>query len=151
MTNVLPSAVDSEIAFIGCAFIEPSIIFEARDIISPSDFYDHKNKIIYEAMLSLIDENKDIDVTTVTTRLTLNDKLTTVGGLEYLSEIAQRSYSSDNYESYLDDIYNASMKRKAISVLGDLSQAGFQDVELDKYIDEVERQVMNLSSKRRVS
>ncbi|MCR5350263.1 MAG: replicative DNA helicase [Acholeplasmatales bacterium] len=151
MPNVLPSAVDSEIAFIGCAFIEPSVMFEARDIISPSDFYDIKNKIIYEAMLSLMDENKDIDVTTVTTRLTLNDKLQTAGGIEYLSEIAQRSYSSANYESYLDDIYNASMKRKAISVLGDLSQAGFQDVELDKYIDEVERQVMNLSSKRRVS
>ena len=149
--KVLPSAVDSEIAFLGCAFIEPSIIIEARDIISPSDFYDPKNKIIYETMLNLIDDGKSVDVITVSTRLTSNNKINDIGGVNYLGEIASRSYSSSNYDAYIDDVYNAAMKRKAISVLSDLAQAGFEDVELDRYIDNVEGTIMGLSTKRRTS
>ena len=151
MANVIPSAIESEIAFLGSAFIEPSILIDARDLIQPSDFYDVKNKTLYEAMLSLLDEGKSIDVTTLSTRLISTNKLDICGGVEYFAEIANKNYSSDNYESYLNDIYEASMRRKAISLLSDLTQAGYQNVDLDNYLNEVERQVLGLSTNRKTS
>ncbi len=150
-TKQVPAAVEAEIAVIGSIFLEPSSIIIARDSISSDDFYDIKNKLIYKTMVLLSDAGMDIDVASVVTSLNENKLLEQAGGTDYLLEISKFSYSASNIETYLDMIYSASMKRKAIETLEDLVQKGYEAGEVSKYIDNVERTVFDMSKHRKTT
>ena len=71
---VVPSEMESEIALIGCVFLDEGILYQVADMLEPNDFYFQKNKLIYRAMLDLSKGGQKIDVTTVVSKLT-NDNL----------------------------------------------------------------------------
>ena len=147
----VPQALEAEIAVIGSIFMEPSIMVTVRDSVNPDDFYEVKNKIIYQTMVTLFESGKSIDVTSVMANLKLNDKLETAGGYDYISTIANYSYSSSNIETYLDLITSSSMKRRAIATLQDLIQDGYKPGEGTGYIDTIEKKVFDLSRHRKTS
>jgi replicative DNA helicase len=122
------------------------------DMLDANDFYFQKNKLIYKAMLDLLKKGQNIDVTTVVSKLTNDNLLEQCGGLEYISSIADYSYSTANFESYVELILNASLRRNAINTLGKLAQDGYNNKQTAfDYIESVERQVFELSKRRRVS
>jgi replicative DNA helicase len=149
---VIPSEMESEIALIGCVFLDESILYQVADMLDAEDFYFQKNKLIYKAMLDLLKKGQNIDVTTVVSKLTNDNMLEQCGGLEYISSIADYSYSTANFETYVELILNASLRRNAINTLGKLAQDGYNNKQTAfDYIESVERQVFELSKRRRVS
>ncbi|MDE5545932.1 MAG: replicative DNA helicase [Anaeroplasmataceae bacterium] len=147
----VPANVEAEIALIGCILMDENLIIELSDILLPDDFYDAKNRLIYRTMLNLSKEGKSIDVTTVVSTLEANHLLDQCGGIEYLSSIADRSYSTLNFESYCDLVSEASIKRTTIQKLTKLAQDGYDSkVEAFDYVDLVEKEVFELSKRRKV-
>lgn len=147
----VPANVEAEIALIGCILMDENLIIELSDILLPDDFYDSKNRLIYRTMLNLSKEGKSIDVTTVVSTLEGNHLLEQSGGIEYLSSIADRSYSTLNFESYCDLVSEASIKRTTIQKLTKLAQDGYDSkVEAFDYVDLVEKEVFELSKRRKV-
>lgn len=148
---VVPSEIDAETALLGCIFLDQNLIFETQDLLSQDDFYDNKNKIIYKIMLELTKEGKAIDATTVLAKLTVHNLLDQIGGIEYLSTIANQSYSTANVDSYIDLILNASIRRRAIFNLNELAQKGYDSsLQAYDYIDMIEHVAFDLSKNRRV-
>ncbi|MDE6660541.1 MAG: replicative DNA helicase [Anaeroplasmataceae bacterium] len=147
----VPANVEAEIALIGCILMDENLIVELSDILLPDDFYDAKNRLIYRTMLNLSKEGKSIDITTVVSTLEGNHLLDQCGGIEYLSSIADRSYSTLNFESYCDLVSEASIKRTTIQKLTKLAQDGYDSkVEAFDYVDLVEKEVFELSKRRKV-
>ena len=124
-TPKVPYEETAELAIIGCIFLDQNIIYQLGDTLKADDFYDSKNRLIYKAMLQLSKEGRGIDPTTVIGLLTTNNTLDQCGGIEYISSVASSSYSTMNIDSYVDLVANASLRRRAIAVLQDLSQAGY--------------------------
>lgn len=148
---VVPSEVDAEIALLGCIFLDQNLIFQVSDLMSPDDFYDNKNRVLYRAMVDLSKENKAIDATTVIARLTKINLFDQAGGFDYITKIANVGYSTANVETYIDLILNASLRRKAIATLNILAQKGYDnDVSAADYIDSIEREIFDLSKNRKV-
>ena len=111
----VPQEREAEIALLGSIFIDENIIFEISDLLSPDDFYDSQNRLIYKAMLELSKSGKSIDVTTVLAQLTAFNVLEQSGGIDYISEIADYSYSPRNVETYVELSENASLRRDTIN------------------------------------
>ena len=150
-TPVIPCEVDAEIALLGCIFLDQNLIFQVSDLMSPDDFYDNKNKILYRSMFDLSRENKAIDVTTVVARLTKINLFDQAGGFDYITKIANQGYSTANVDTYIDLILNASLRRKAIATLNVLAQKGYDnDVSAADYIDSIEKDIFDLSKNRKV-
>ena len=147
----VPQEREAEIALLGSIFIDENIIFEISDLLSPDDFYDSKNRLIYKAMLELSKSGKSIDVTTVLAQLTAFNVLEQSGGIDYISEIADYSYSPRNVETYVELIENASLRRNTINTLSMLAQNGYDSkVSAFDYREEVEKNIFELSKRRRV-
>ena len=147
----VPCNIEAEIALIGCVLIDENLIIELTDILLPDDFYDSKNRLIYRAMLNLSKEGKNIDITTLVSALEAGHLLEQCGGMEYLSSIADRSYSTLNFESYCDLVQEASLKRSTIQRLTKLAQDGYDNkIEAFDYVDLVEKEVFELSKRRKV-
>lgn len=62
---VIPKAIDVEQMIIGAILIEPEQLLEVADILTPEDFYDKRNSVIFEVMLYMSDNGKTIDLMTV--------------------------------------------------------------------------------------
>ena len=145
----IPSEVEAEIALLGCAFLDSGVFETIYGYLKADDFYDAKNRMIFHSMMELYNGRISIDITTVISNLSSHNLLEQAGGYEYISLIATRGYSTDNVDSYVELVINASLRRKAISSLADLSSKGY-DTKLDTpaYLDLVERQVFDLSKNR---
>ncbi|MBQ2472572.1 MAG: AAA family ATPase, partial [Acholeplasmatales bacterium] len=147
----VPAEIESEIAIIGCIFLDPEVIYQVADVLTPDDFYETKNRLIYRTMLDINKQGRAIDATTVIADLTLKSVLDQAGGVDYIASIADYSYSTANIESYIDLIENASLRRNTINALNTLAQKGYDaKVSAFDYIDDVEKTVFDLSKRRRV-
>lgn len=147
----IPQEIDSEIAIIGCIFLDPNSIFQVADELSPDDFYDTRNRLIYQTMLDLNRNGSAIDATTVASDLNQKNLFEQAGGFDYLAKLTDYGYSTDNMDSYIQLVEDASLKRKAINTLNNLAQKGYDiNVNAFDYIDDVERTVFDLSKRRKV-
>ena len=148
----IPSEVEAEVALLGCAFLDSSVFETIYGYVKPEDFYDAKNKIIFRAMMDLYNQRMGLDLTTIISNLTNHNLLEQAGGIDYISQIAVRGYSTENVDSYVELVINASIRRKAISSLSNLSSKGY-DLKIDTpaYLDEIEREIFDLSKNRTTS
>ena len=134
----LPQEIEAEIAVLGSIFIDPSKLVETMDLLEADDFFDNRNKLIFNAMVALYKEGKSIDATTVIGRLKANGELEISGGSDYISSIAMYEYTSSHIETYIELVGQASVRRKAIFTLQDLVQDGFDtEIGIDTYIGAV--------------
>ena len=149
--KTMPANIEAEKALLGCILLDENLMVEAIDSLSVDDFYDSKNKVIFSAMSNLKDNNLKIDITTLLSELEKNNKLELAGGYPYLGSLADYGYSISNFESYIDLIQNSALRRETINVLGRLQQEGFDlNVNTFDYVENVERDVFQLSRRRRV-
>lgn len=147
----IPCDIDAEIAVIGSVLLDENVFYQVSDILTPEDFFDSKNRLIYKVMLQLFRSGQKIDVTTILSQLSKNSLLEQCGGIEYLSSIADRSYTTINVDTYIQLIENAALRRNTIFKLNELAQSGYDNkVSAFDYLELVEKNVFELSNRRRV-
>lgn len=149
--HTVPAKVEAEIALLGCILLEESLLNRVADTLRPEDFYDSKNKIIYRMMLQIKGEDKALDPTSLCTFLQTENKLDDVGGYEYIASLANYGYSISNFETYIELISDASIRRQSIKLLSELTQLGYKnDVSTFDFIESVETAIFDLAKRRRV-
>lgn len=149
---IVPHNLEAEIAVLGSIVLNESLMVELQDEITPDDFYDERNKIIYKAMLSLYNENKNIDITSIVSYLEGINSLARIGGYDYVASIFHSNYSSFNVQTYLSLVKEASLKRKAINRLSILAQDGYNPkLDANDYLTKIEEAIFDLSKHRKTS
>ena len=88
LDRVPPHNQEAEQSVLGAIFLEPQALITAAEIVMPEDFYRVAHQKIFQTMLRLSDQGKAIDVVTVTEELSSKKELEDVGGISYISEIA---------------------------------------------------------------
>ncbi len=149
---IVPHNIEAEIAVLGSIVLNESLMVELQDEIIPDDFYDERNKTIYKAMLSLYNENKNIDITSVVSHLEASNRLASIGGYDYVASIFNYNYTSMNIQTYLALVKEASLKRTAIQKLGQLTQQGYDPtLDANQYLTRIEETIFDLSKRRKTS
>ena len=112
---------ETEQAVIGSILINPKILDDVAEIISPMDFSGSGNAQIFSAMLSVANDGKAIDAIEVGERL--GDRLETIGGMSTLSDIMRNTASSVNAVSYARIIKEHSDKSTLLSKIQEAAEA----------------------------
>ena len=89
MGNKPPQAPDVEEAVLGAMLVEPSVIDESMEELSPSCFYEPRHRMIFEAMSALVNEHANIDLVTVSEKLRTQGNLEAIGGPVVLASLSQ--------------------------------------------------------------
>lgn len=110
--NELLYNIEIEQALLSIILIEPNTLINVIDKLKPNDFYDPRNKLIYQKMLKISNKNVKIliDLNVLVDELKINDELETIGGMEYINEITNKYIMSSTYEVYVDKILEYSKK-----------------------------------------
>lgn len=93
LARPLPQNLEAEAAVIGGCLLKPRTVAEVQSILSPSDFYSPAHRLIYEAVLSLFQENAATDMIAVSERLGSRGQLEEAGGVPIFGALVESPIS----------------------------------------------------------
>ena len=151
MANKMPYHQNAEKALLGAVLLQPSIIINLMDLIYTNQFYDQANAIIFQAMKELKSLNQDIDIASIASFLESKEQLTQIGGINYLVDISTFVPSIEHYETYVDLIRQAALKRDIINTASSIAEEGLTtDITSFDYLDKAEKLIFELSKQRKI-
>ncbi len=136
MGNKPPQALDFEEAVLGALLIEPSCVDEAMEELTPSCFYDPKHKMVFEAMVSLVNEHVALDLLSVSQKLHERGQLEEIGGAVRLAALSQKIGAAAHVEYYIKILKQKTIQRDLITASFDILKNSYDDsVDVDDLID----------------
>lgn len=109
----VPWSPESESSVLGALLLDNEAWDRVGDLLTDSDFYDHHHQLIFGAISQLVNASRPADVVTVFEHL--GDKGETVGGMAYLSSLAQFIPSASNCRRYAEIVREKSLARALIA------------------------------------
>lgn len=112
--KVPPHSKESEMMVLGCMLTSINGLNSAADGLDDSDFYFTEHKTIFQILKTAYKMDKPADIHLVAEELRRQDKLNAVGGLAYLTTLAQYAGTSAFIEEYIELVRSKSLLRKMI-------------------------------------
>ncbi|MEO8842904.1 MAG: replicative DNA helicase [Kofleriaceae bacterium] len=146
--RVLPHNIDSEASILGGVILRNDVLLHLEQL-ETADFYDHRHKVIWDAIRNLEAGARPIDVVTLEVEIEKAGKLEAIGGIAYLGELALRVPTADNIVAYADIVRDHSQARKLILAAGEIVEAGFEDgLEVKDYLDDAEGKIFEVTQRK---
>ncbi|SFL74302.1 replicative DNA helicase [Gracilibacillus orientalis] len=144
-----PHNIEAEQAVLGAIFLEPDAISSSSEILMPEDFYRASHQLIFRVMLELSDKGEPIDIVTATTILANNQQLDDVGGVSYLSDLANAVPTAANIIYYCRIVEEKSILRRLIRTATDIVTDGYsKEDEVEEVLNESEKRILEVSNRK---
>lgn len=144
-----PHNIEAEQSVLGAIFLEPSAIVSASEILEPEDFYRVSHQRIFEVMVRLTDKGEPIDLVTVMNELREQELLEEVGGVTYLTELAESVPTAANLEYYAKIVDEKSVLRRIIYTATGIVTKSFEEKDdLSEIIDYAEKSILDVSQQK---
>jgi len=128
--RIPPHNEEAENLVIGAILIDNDIFPDIVSVISQDDFYFPSNKIVFTAISELFNENKPIDLVTISEKLG-QDSLGRIGGISFLSNLAMSVATTRNAMEHSKIILEKSVRRQIIrqsqKIIGDAYDSEYQN------------------------
>lgn len=148
MDRIPPHNQEAEQSVLGAIFLEPQALITASETLLADDFYQAAHRLIFETMLRLSDLGKAIDVVTVTEELSSRNQLDDVGGISYMTELANAVPTAANIAYYSEIVAQKSLLRKLIRTATKIVEDSFtREDEVAELLAEAEKQIMEVANR----
>ncbi|MEJ2106245.1 MAG: replicative DNA helicase [Acidiferrobacteraceae bacterium] len=107
-----PQSVEAEQSVIGGLLLDNSRWDQIADTLTAEDFYRKEHRLIFSAIAALANDSSPADVVTVSEFLEKQHQLNDVGGLAYLSSLANNTPSAANIVAYGNIVRERSIMRQ---------------------------------------
>lgn len=142
MGNKPPQALDVEEAVLGALLVEPNCVDEAMEELSPSCFYSEKHRMIFEAIVRLVNEHESPELLSVSEQLRKDGNLEIVGGPVALVQLTQRIGAAAHIEFYIKVLKQKCIQRELITASYSILKEAYDDsVNVDDLIDNAQTKV----------
>ncbi len=125
--KIAPNSKESEMMVLGCMLTSINSLNIAADGLDESDFYFTEHRIVYQALKTAYRNDKPADVHLISEELKRQDKLKAIGGISYLTTLAQYAGTSAYVEEYIDLVRSKSILRRMINVAQDVEKSALND------------------------
>jgi len=126
MDRVPPHSTEAEQSVLGSLLVDSEILPDIAMKLKSEDFYMEQHREIYEAILNLFDDNKPVDLVTVSEQLSKRGTLQKVGDFEYLSNLATSVPTTANAPHYARIIEDKSLLRKLIQAAVQIQKKSYE-------------------------
>ena len=151
MNRQMPSSVDAEQALLGSFLIYPSSVrIASEEGLRSDEFFLEAHRKIYNVIEALSNEGKPVDAASVASRLSDLGQLSSVGGLEYIMQLADSSVTSASSKYYIELIQSKALLRALIETAQSIAEDGMQNqTELETVMDEAEKRILDVTRRRK--
>ena len=146
--RIPPQSLEAEQSVIGSMIMDREAIESVKDTISEDDFYHPDLKFIYEAMVTLYNRNKPVDLVTLQSQLQDQKVLDQIGGIEYLSKLAMAVPTSAHAKHYAMIVKEKSTLRKIIKASQEITADAYDGtVSIENVLNGAEERIFNIVQK----
>lgn len=124
----LPQNVEAEASVIGSILIDPEMLAQTA-WLPASMFYREAHRLIWQAALDLRRHGVDADVVTITDELTRCGKLEEIGGVSFVSALANQVPTSKSAVQYAHIVERCAMLRNLINAAGQIAGLAYQEAD----------------------
>ncbi|HBT19858.1 MAG TPA: replicative DNA helicase [Peptococcaceae bacterium] len=147
--RIMPQNIEAEQAVLGSMLLDSESVFVVMEILKPEDFYEKAHQIIYEAVLSLTEQNEAVDLVTVTEELRRKGLLESVGGASYLTSLANIVPSAANAEYYAKIVLEKSTLRSLIKAANHIANRCYEEAyDIEDLLDDAEQRIFEIAQRR---
>lgn len=135
---------EAEKTILGIAMVAKDKALNISVLLEVNDFFDKRHQLIMQAIKDLLDDNKEVDIVSVSELLKFNKNLVKAGGREYITALAMDIISTQNYKHYCKIILKYSRKRKLLELLKQTEMSLDNVADVDNILLELKSNVTNL-------
>jgi len=147
--HIPPQNLEAEASLLGSLLIDGDAYAKVGDRLAGDDFYELRHQQIFEAIKTLNDKRKPIDVLTLSEQLKSIKQLEAVGGASFLTELTNFVPTAAHVEQYADIVTDKSFRRRLIKATRDIAQIGFEENKsLQELIEETESRLFEVSQRQ---
>lgn len=150
MENQIPHNLEAECVILGTVMVYPDKINYIINRLTVNDFFDERNKIIYQNILFLYNKNEDYTAPYILNRLNQNRDIDKIGGEKTIKDMVVLSHLAFNIEEYINIVIDLSIKRQVMETAILIRDKGFDsDLNVNEYLDLSEELIFKLAKKRK--
>lgn len=123
----IPQNIEAEQSVIGAMLIDKNAVEEIAEQLKPDDFYRQAHRVIFRTMLALYSKNEAVDMVTVTDELKKTGKLNDVGGVSYITMLANIVPTAANVKYHARIVAEKSILRQLVETGTYIAEMGYDE------------------------
>lgn len=148
--RVPPQNIEAEQAVLGAMLIDKEAIAKATEVLSADDFYREAHRVIFSAMLELYNKNEAVDMVTVTEILKRDNKLEDIGGIAYITSLANVVLTAANVKYHAEIVAEKSVLRQLVRVSTEIAAMGYEaNEDVGTMLDTAESRILEISNRKK--
>jgi replicative DNA helicase len=148
--NLPPSNIEAEEAILGGILLDPQAINIVAYILPAEAFFVQSHQQIYKAALELHNQDKQVDLMTVSTWLSDHKLLRKTGGQAKLAQLLNRTVSATSIDRYSKLVLDKYQRRRLIAAGHEIVGLGYDTIqELEAVFDQSESKVFNITTDKK--
>ena len=153
MTTTLPDKLppqnlEAEKSLLGSLLTDREAINRVIDMVNSDHFYQRTHQLIWTALADLWERHENIDILSVSTRLSDLGHLDAVGGVNYLTALASEVPTAAHVQTYARIVQRKKSLRDLLDVSHRLQTlAHREDEDVDAILGEAEQQLFSVTQK----
>ena len=147
--RVPPQNIEAEQSVIGAMLIDKNAVGLVTEKLMPEDFYRQAHQVIFSAILTLHSKNEPIDMITLINELKKMNKLDDVGGVSYVTLLANVVPTAANAKYHAQIVEEKSVLRQLVeggTAIAAMGYDGADDVPV--IIDQAEKTILRISNRK---
>ena len=147
--KIPPHSVEAEQSVLGGLVLDNEAWVNVSDRIAATDFYRRDHADIYRAIEMLANAAKPFDIVTLGEWLENNEQLDAVGGMAYLTQLAENTPSAANIAAYADIVRQRAILRELIHTGTQITESAFRTEgrSPDELLDAAESMVFEIAER----
>lgn len=144
--KIPPNSKESEMMVLGCMLSNVNSLNVAADALEDSDFYYSEHRLIFQALKAAFMSDKPADVHLICEELKRQNTLSAVGGVGYVTTLAQYAGTSAYIEEYISLVKDKSILRRMILAAQEIEKSALENPEdVQVSLDEAQQRFFNIS------
>jgi replicative DNA helicase len=145
--KVPPHSIEAEQSVLGGLLLDNGAADRIADFLSGDHFYSDAHRLLYNAIMQLIGDNKPADVVTVAEALGSINKLDYIGGMSYLAALVENVPTAANIRRYAEIVHERAILRRLAAAGGEIAESAFHPLGrgVREILDQAETKVFEIA------
>ena len=147
--RVPPHSQEAEVSVLGAILIDNRALNRALEWVKPEDFYRGAHRLIFQAMIDLVDRGEPIDQITLIEIIQSRGQIEGAGGHAGIAALVDSVPTSANVENYARIVREKAVLRRLIEAGNDIVASGLEGTDdVDAIVDAAQRRIFEVAERR---
>ena len=135
-----PNSIEAECSVLGECILNSEALTSAMELLKPDDFFDYKNRLVFQTMSDMFYDNVPVDYLTLAEKLKTLGVLERLGGMCFIDNIAATVTTTANVHYHVGIVREYSRRRKLLNAASTIAQLAVDyEKDVPAIIDEAEK------------